>query len=144
MTRIEIDIKGINKTIRKMSLKSDEMKKEFNKIAKNTARKVERRAKSNAPVGPTGNLKQSIRHRKVRRSDGPAYTVFPRSSGRYKGYHRHWIEYGTDRRKNTGRKYKGRRVGKIKSNPFMQPAERSVQGEYIRSVKEVVRENGII
>lgn len=73
-------------------------------------------AKSNAPVGQTGNLRRSIGIERVGVSAGGVgvVQVGPRRRGGFKGFHGHLIEYGKTNR--------GERGDKTRPNPFMHDA----------------------
>lgn len=128
---IDITVENIEQTLRKMALYSVEKEKEIDAVTKKYAKEVAKRAKANAPVGKTGNLKGSIRTKYFRKL-GPSATVFPR--GR-KGAHRHLVEYGTNVRRQ---KKSGRSTGKMPAKPFMKPAHESVVGQYLAEMQKVV------
>ncbi|MEB1809029.1 MAG: HK97 gp10 family phage protein [Bacillaceae bacterium] len=130
---INVELKNVEQTIKKMAMYSAEKEKEIDKVTKKYAKEVAKRAKANAPVGPTGNLKASIRPKYFRRL-GPSATVFPRGS---KGAHRHLVEYGTGSRRNKGNKRTGNR-GRMPAKPFMKPAHESVVGQYLSDMRGVV------
>jgi len=92
---------------------------ELEKIVKKNASSVAKQAKINAPLGPTGNLKSSIRTKDVSKlmgiSDKLAKTVVARKP---KGAHRHWNELGA---RSTSHPR-----GKMPAQPFMAPAEKAV------------------
>lgn len=137
MADIEFEIEGIEETIRLLANASYEKRVAFESIVRKSARRVTTKAKSNAPVGPTGNLKGSIKA-KYFFKDGPAATVFPRGKG---GAHRHLIEYGTGARYQ---KKNGKFVGSVKAKPFMKPAHEAEAPIFLAEIKKVVDEDVVI
>lgn len=135
---IDITVENIEKTLREITRYNTAKEKEVDKIVRKYAKEIVKRAKANAPVGKTGNLKKSIRAKYFVKNHGPSATVFPR--GR-KGAHRHLVEYGTNPRtvKNYfGQKGVSRSVGRMPAKPFMRPAHESVVGRYLADMKKVV------
>ncbi|AOY76916.1 HK97-gp10 family putative phage morphogenesis protein [Clostridium formicaceticum] len=127
----EIQVEGIEKTIKEMSRYSIEKEKEFDAIVKKYAKETTQKAKSNiAPQSKTGNLKSSIKAKSFKKL-GPSATVFPRGK---KGAHRHLIEYGTKNRSHKS----GKSVGNVTARPFMKPAQESVENNYYTEIKRVV------
>jgi HK97 gp10 family phage protein len=85
-----------------------------------------------APEGPTGNLVDSIGiiRTSLKRADSLGeIRVGPRRRGRYKGFHAHFVEYGTGLRQTRGRgKYKaGARRGVMTKKPFVGPSFRQTK-----------------
>ena len=111
-----ITITGIDETVKKLWLYSEAFEKSAKALTKKASKEVESEYKSRAPVGKTGNLKRSIKAKNIfNRSEGPAATVMPRATKQGKGYHRHWVAYGTKSRKQNTT---GRGTGVMPSNPF--------------------------
>lgn len=91
------------------------------------AKPLVEREKSLAPMGPTGNLIESIgviRSSFAKANEIGEVKVGPRKGGRYKGFAGHLVEYGTRVRKTKGRgKYKKTaNRGTMKAKPFAEPA----------------------
>lgn len=85
------------------------------------AKPLVERAKLLAPEGPTGNLVDSIGTVKtnIKRTDKLGETkTGPRRGGRNKGFHGHFNEYGTRKRRTK----KGANRGFMRPKPFMKPA----------------------
>lgn len=142
-----IDVEGIEQTIMKLALRNEEIHKKFKMIINRSALNIERDAKKRVSVGPTGNLRDSIKAKVVPGSEQLSRTVFPRTKSPYRGYHRHLIEYGTKYRINTGKKtgkYAGRKIGRIQAKPFMRPAHEAEEPNYINEIKKVVDEHELI
>lgn len=134
---IDITVENIEETLWKLAKYNMEMTKEFDKIVRRYSRKVARDAKARAPVGPTGNLKASIRSRYFMKS-GPASTVFPR--GRKAG-HRHLVEYGT--RTRTQKRTK-RKTGRMPARPFMKPAMDAAMPQYMADMQRLVEKDATL
>lgn len=86
-----------------------------------TAAKVRTAMRKRAPKGPTGNLRKAIKSRRTKgKGDKVSAEVFVDKSGgpSGKGYHWHFVEYGTGPRtvKKTGAK-----VGAMPAQPFIVP-----------------------
>lgn len=91
-----LGIKELTKTLTKVS------PAEASRIARRTvtrvARDVRDAARQRAPVGPTGNLRRSIKSRRAKgsRSRAEAEVWVDRSGGKSgRGYHWHLVEFGT-------------------------------------------------
>jgi hypothetical protein len=81
------------------------------------ANRIEKEAKSKGRI-PTGNLADSIGFITGRSKEFVNIQVGPRVKGKWKGFHGHWVEFGTGDRKTN----KGVRRGIAKPNPYMKPA----------------------
>ena len=83
------------------------------------AKVVEAEMRQRAPVGPTGNLKASITQRGVKTKDKRMLTrrVGSFKGGGLKGYHAHFIEFGTV---------------KMAARPFLRPAWDQTKGEALK------------
>lgn len=146
---IEINLMGTGATITAIGKYDMETREEIKKVVKTTSKNVQKKAKSLAPVGPTGNLKKSIRPKYF--DNGLSSTVVPRGK---KGAHRHFIEYGTQSRyqktrtnKKTGVKKKyspPKYVGSMPAMPFMTPAEQSQEAVYEAKIRSVVERDEVI
>lgn len=134
---IEINLMGTGATITAIGKYDMETREEIKKVVKTTSKNVQKKAKSLAPVGPTGNLKKSIRPKYF--DNGLSSTVVPRGK---KGAHRHFIEYGTQPRyqKKKNNKY----VGSMPAMPFMTPAEQSQEAVYEAKIRSVVERDEVI
>ncbi|WP_078382336.1 HK97-gp10 family putative phage morphogenesis protein [Sutcliffiella halmapala] len=133
---ITVTFEGVGATIRAINMFDMQLKKDLIATVKETAQAVSKDAKARAPVsnkpkkvGKSGDLKRSIRPKYF--EQGLSATVAPR---RPKGAHRHLVEYGTVRRSNK----KGANRGKMPSNPFMDPAEKSNESRYNQKVRSLV------
>lgn len=85
---------------------------------------------------PTGNLYNSIGHITGRSIEHPNIQVGARVKRGFKGFHAHWIQYGTMNRRNR----KGFR-GKVPANPFMDRALATVRSQVAASLaKSVAKE----
>lgn len=133
---VEVTLENVEVTLRKMIQYSIDKEKQVDAIVKKYAKEVAARAKANAPVGKTGNLKASIRPKYFTRQ-GPAATVFPRGK---KGQHRHLVEYGTGRRTQKS----GRSTGAMPAKPFVGPAHKSVESSYLSEIRKVVNKDDVI
>ncbi|MCP4639719.1 MAG: hypothetical protein GY851_04770 [bacterium] len=98
----------------------------MNRSLKELAKIVKEAIKSEAPEGPTGNLKKSITH-KVQENYaviGPDHQQFAEGE---KGYHAHLVEFGTVARYSKSGGFRG----VMPPNPFMRRAwTRSVGPAY--------------
>ena len=88
-----------------------------------TAKPLVKAVKAKVPVF-TGNLKKSIgafslKHGKGRNRSTVAIAVGARTSGKFKGYHAHLVEFGTV---------------KMKARPFLRPAFDRHKGRWFRAV----------
>jgi Bacteriophage HK97-gp10, putative tail-component len=86
-------------------------------------------AKSNAPVGETGNLRRSIGIERISRASSGGIGVVqvgPRRGGGNKGYHGHLIEYGKTNRGELG--------DRTRPNPFMADAFGMTQREVEKNI----------
>jgi HK97 gp10 family phage protein len=99
------------------------------------AKPLVEREKQLAPVGPTGNLVSSIGV--VRTTFKKAnvlgeITVGPRRQGGYKGFHGHWIEFGTKKRQTK----KGANRGSVPAKPFAEPAYMQTKDQVLGSINQ--------
>lgn len=102
-------------------------------LIESTSKKIGRIARQHAPVGPTGNLKGSIRMKMVKDRTGFHRTVVPRKP---KGSHRHLVAYGTNNR--ITKKTKAFRGRVAHGNDFMGAAQQAVEGEYNARLQAIV------
>ena len=109
-----------------------DMRHDLKKIIKKYSKVTAREARSRAPIGPTGNLRRSIRAKDVSQligaEDGLAKTVVARKP---KGPHRHLVELGTGPRYTRSGAYRG----VMPARPFMEPAERAVAPAFSREIR---------
>ncbi len=116
---LEVKIQGdkeLMKTIKQLSksLEPEEVEKIFLKGAKTIADD----ARSRAPKGPTGNLKESIVAKLLHRiRDNPAPAIA--AVDFRKGPHAHLVEFGTGPRYQ---KKTGKYTGNMPAKPFFRPA----------------------
>jgi HK97 gp10 family phage protein len=110
-----------------------------------------------APVGKTGNLAESIgvvtaKHELFgNKSELGIINVGPRRKGKYKGFHGHLNEFGTETRHTKS----GADKGIMKPKPFMEPAWEATKGEVeenisvdlgkgvYRFMKRTIKNNGV-
>ena len=131
---MKISVDGKEVTIKRLSSYFLKLEGEIDSIVKESAKKIVKVAKQNVNVD-RGNLKKSIKQKKVNKGGGPSRTVFPRSSGANKGYHRHFVAYGTAPRVTKT----GKSTGKVSTkNDFMDKATKSVNGEYNAKLRKEV------
>ena len=133
--QITVKVEGVDSVLVAFNKYNIRMRDELRRIVSKTTKSMVKVAKAKAPVGPTGNLRSSIRSRDIGR-DGLSMTVVPR---RPKGAHRHFVEYGTRRRSSS----KGNR-GAMPANPFMNRAAASQQGQYQDEIRRLINKNEII
>lgn len=134
---IEINLLGTGAAITAINKYDAKSREELRNIVKETSKAIQKKAKSLAPVGPTGNLKSSIRPKYF--DNGLSSTVVPRGK---KGSHRHMVEYGTQSRyqKKKNNKY----VGSMPAIPFMGPAEQSQEAIYEAKIRRIVNQDEVI
>jgi hypothetical protein len=91
--------------------------------------------KALAPIGATHNLVNSIGIIKAS-DDVGGVVVGPRRRGGYKGFAAHLIEFGTAVRELLGKGLyrKGTKRGKLKPEPFIEPAFLQTNGKIIDSM----------
>ena len=126
------------------------------KSFRTAARPLVEKAKANAPMGETGNLKKSIgifasRSQDRRSRIKAGLWVGPRIRGGFKGYHAHLVEFGTETRrpKNgaflvfeyNGVKVFAKQAKGMTPNPFMIPAYNETKGTVERRIQEETRKN---
>lgn len=121
---MKIEILGVDETIKGLKKISWQKQEQLDKIVKNSAKSIQKKARANVNVR-TGNLRKSIKP-KYFFKEGPAATVFPRGG---KGRHRHFLEYGTK---------------KMAKRPFMKPATDTERPIYMGQVKKVVDEDHVV
>lgn len=91
------------------------------------------KAKLLAPEGPTGNLVDSIGATKTnikKANKLGEVRVGPRRKGGLKGFHGHFVEYGTRRRRTK----KGANRGVMPAKPFMKPSYHATKNEVERQI----------
>ncbi len=127
-------VEGIDKTVEKMWKYNLDFYNRARKITQQASKTVEQEFRARAPVGKTGNLRNSIKAKNIlNRGEGPAYTVMPRRrrSGQYKGYHRAMVTYGTAPRTQKS----GRRTGIMPGNDFTQGVGRTADAQFNAQLK---------
>lgn len=90
-----------------------------------------------APVGKTGNLAESIGAYRVPQKAATVLgevRVGPRRRGGFKGFHAHWIEFGTARRVTKS----GANRGTVRAKPFIKPAFTQTKAEVERRITRSV------
>ena len=110
MDSVRLDITGFKELHRKLRTMPDNIKRNTVKRAVRAgAKPVIEAIKANAPVGATGNLQKSIgkREKTYRRSETFFIVIGPRTSGKFLGFHGHWLEEGTEMRYTKGGAYRG-------------------------------------
>jgi len=128
-----ISVTGMDKTIKNLIRYNEDFYQKATMISKNAATIVENVAKQDAPVGKTGNLRRSIKKKKVD-ATRVAFTVMPRSGKG--GNHRHLVSYGTAPRRQ---KKTGRNTGVMPENDFMSDAEKAAEPYFESSMKAEAR-----
>lgn len=137
---IYIQLEGYEQTMMNIKKLDDELRKELKSVTTSNARKIRDEAKRLAPVGAKqnkwggevryGHLKESIKMKTY--FSGLGAMVYPEKSI---AYWRHFVEYGTkDRYQRKSKKY----VGKMKPQPYMQPAKDKFSKPYNAQVKKIV------
>lgn len=131
----DIEVEGVEQVIKKIGLFEIEKRQKIKTQVRLTSKKIASTAKKEVNRhSKSKDTKKSIKTKIL--NDGLSATVKPRLP---QGYKAHWIEYGTVDRKNKGRtgKYKGRKTGKVKADPFMKPAEMAHKKEFEDRIKKV-------
>lgn len=131
----DVTVEGLQETVDKLAKHSVQFYKDADKIVRRYARNVTKDAKAAVPVGETGNLRDAIKAKYFNKNASPAATVYPRG---WKGSHRHLVEYGTAPRTQ---KTTGRFTGRTKAQPFMGPAERQNEPQYLAEMTRLVNQN---
>lgn len=131
----DFSVEGLQETVDKLAKHSVQFYEDADKIVRRYARSVTKDAKAAAPVGETGNLRDAIKARYFNKNASPAATVYPRG---WKGSHRHLVEYGTAPRTQ---KTTGRFTGRVKAQPFMGPAEKKNEPQYMAEMTRLVNKN---
>lgn len=130
-----IRVEGLQNTLIHINNYSENQKKEIKKVVRQTTNRTRRDMKAVAPVGPTGNLKASVRAKYF--EGGLASTVVPR---RPKGSHRHIVAYGTRQRRTR----KGANRGIMPANPVMANVERNHEAFYQAEIRRIIARNETI
>lgn len=117
--RISIDVEGLEVLSKRIkSIFSTLESRDVENVLFEGAKIIRAEAKKRAPVGPTGNLKRSIRASRGKRRAKLFATAFS-AIDRKRGPHGHLVESGT------GPRYKkktGQYVGRMTPAPFFVPA----------------------
>jgi len=138
-------IKEIDDCLKQMPIKLTD--KVLQNAGAKAAKPLVTREQLSAPEGPTGNLVDSIgvvkgSFNQIGRGQREVgvVTVGPRRRGRYKGFHAHFVEYGTKRRETKGKgKYKaGADRGVMPKKPFVEPAFNATKGQILNLYKQEV------
>ena len=121
--KANITVLGEKETIQKLWLYNQSFNQSAKRIMRTASKMVEQAYKRRAPVGKTGNLRDSVKAKNIYTlTSGPAATVMPRATklGAGSGWHRHFVAYGTQPR--TQRKT-GRSTGVMPKNHYYEGAE---------------------
>ena len=118
--KMKVEVKGMKELEREMKKVVAEMKDALQMGTEEAASSVANIIRSNAPAGPTGNLKKSVTTKLLpRKRDYPEvtmvgcdYSIAP---------HQHLVEFGSGPRYHASGKY----VGQMPANPFFR---RSIDG----------------
>lgn len=144
---VKIDVKGLKeleKRIREISKEvgPDKVEPVLMKAGRDLAKEIRR----NAPVGPTGNLKRSIKTKKLKRIGNTPATVIT-AVDRKIAPHAHLVEFGTQGPRvpkkakvmydKEEKKFYGKEVGPMPANPFFR---RTVDTQMPRIAKQVLRD----
>jgi len=124
-----MEIRGIEEvTDLIMQVTPSESRNILRRTTVHIARVVRDAVRERTPVGPTGNLKRSIKSKrnKDERTLISAQVYADRSGGRSgKGYHSHLVEFGTRPRQKSS----GANSGTMPDKPFINPAADSLRAE---------------
>ena len=130
---IEIDVRGLEEAPRKIrSILSAVTSEDVENVLLQGARIVRDEAKRRAPVGPTGNLKRSLKAKKGKRRGKLFATAFA-AVDRKIAPHAHLVEYGTGPRRQ---KTTGRYTGQMPAIPFFRPAVDATKDQVARTVNQ--------
>ena len=152
MARINVELKGADKLIRKINRFGDVAKKEVEGETMIAAENIVTNAKLAAPVGTPestgikgyigGTLRQSIAYTKV---EDLTYRIF--AAAKYAPY----IEFGTGGKvmippgfESLAAQFKGRgiRAVNLRARPFLYPAWKSEGVKYIAQLKKILKDYG--
>ena len=137
----KLTVTGIDETVKKLWLYSEAFEKNAKRLTQKAAKEVEAEYKAKTPVGKTGNLRRSVKAKNIfNRSEGPAATVMPRATKQGKGYHRHWVAYGTRLRKQRS----GRVTGVMPANPFAEGVGHAAGTAYEAAIQAEVEKHVVI
>ena len=102
------------------------------------AQMVTRASRKEAPVGPTGNLKKSVRTKRLRRfGSTPAPSIS--AINRKKAPHAHLVHDGTGERIAKRGRYRGRRFGRMTAQPFHRKAWNETKGNVLGYIEKEVK-----
>ena len=135
---ITLTVEGVERTLGAFNKYDMETREAIRGVVSRTSKAIAKEARARAPVGPTGNLRKSIKARKVKTMDGLSMTVAPRQGT---APHRHLVHEGTGQRTQHST---GRNVGRMTANPFMLGAIASQQEAYRAEIRRIVNRNVII
>ena len=134
-----VTVTGVDSTVKKMWKYHHGFYEAARKITRTASKKVENEYKAVVPVGKTGHLKRSIKAKNIfNRGNGPASTVMPRATKAGKGFHRHWVAYGTGPRKQ-GKSGKG--TGIMPKNAYYQRVGRMADMEFNAALRAEAEKN---
>lgn len=150
MTQASIILSGDQEVIARFNRVSDQFKRsQVTRVLSKAGTVVKRAVQSQAPVGPTGKLKRSVR-KKTLRGDPPAVSVRPDFK---RAPHAHLVVRGTAERfhKRAGVSLggltvslRGKSVGAMPANPFVERGERASKATAFREItqgfKQLLRE----
>jgi HK97 gp10 family phage protein len=125
MDRIDIEIADINKKLNRLAQGLKEDLQENKAVKKKAARPVVNAMRTNAPKGPTGNLKRSIQILPLKSNDvfvGPKAKIAP---------HAHLVEYGFKHYRN-GKKVEGK--------PFVKQSYDQTKAQVLEILKKGAEE----
>lgn len=138
-TAFTIEVEGLDEAIRRVqSITSALEAKDVEKVLLKGMRMVRDEVKARAPVGPTGNLKRSVKAQIGKRRGRFVAGAFS-AIDRKIAPHAHLVEYGHDLVKGGKKGRGGRVVGHVPAHPFFRPAWDSKQAEVKRQVEADLR-----
>jgi len=128
----KVKVKGTKELQKELDKVANEMKDALQLGTEEAANSVAGIVRSNAPVGPTGNLRGAVETKPLPRRDGyPEVTMV--GVNYKKAPHQHLVEFGSGPRYHSS----GRYVGQMPAQPFFR---RSIDGAR-GLVKSIIREN---
>lgn len=137
MLNVQFTIEGVDKTVSNLNIYDMEKKKEAQKIVRSVTNKVARKARADVPVSPASRKKSAGQPGDLKKSITTKYyhgdlvsTIYPKIP---KGAHRSIVTKGTKQRFTKS----GKNRGRVKPQPFMQPAKDSQVGDFNSRMKKI-------
>ncbi len=142
--KANITILGQKETVQKLWLYHAKFNESAKRIMRTASKMVETAYKRRAPVGKTGNLRDSVKAKNIYTfTSGPAATVMSRATraGFGSGWHRHIVAYGTQPR--TQRKT-GRYTGVMPKNNYADGVEDAGSAYFNSAIRAEVEKHVVI